>query len=52
MQIIQDRKAVVAELEVLKGCCVGCTDCKGLCLALADLMAVPDLVLSKRPLRH
>ncbi len=28
--------------------CVGCSDCKGLCQALAELIMIPDLILHQR----
>ncbi|MBV7394030.1 hypothetical protein [Mameliella sediminis] len=29
------------------GCCIGCEDCRGLCRALIDAIAVPEAVLHR-----
>ncbi len=34
-------QAVIA----LGGTCVGCTDCRGLCRALLEVMTLPDAIL-------
>lgn len=54
MQI--DRKAgsaprtqeVALEIQGLKGGCVGCADCKGLCHELIETMLLPDLLLKSK----
>ena len=29
------------------GCCIGCNDCRGLCAALIEALAVPEAVLRR-----
>lgn len=29
------------------GCCIGCEDCRGLCQALIEAIALPDAVLNR-----
>jgi hypothetical protein len=36
------------ELSTLRGPCVGCTDCDGICAELFDTIVLPDVILSKR----
>lgn len=35
------------QIARLQGQCVGCTECKGLCRELIEMMTVPDAVLSR-----
>lgn len=41
-------QALASELEALRGPCVGCSKCTGLCEALIDALVLPDMILSKR----
>ena len=34
------------DLAALRGPCLGCTGCKGLCATLIDALVIPDLVLA------
>lgn len=34
-------------VEALREKCVGCTDCKGPCMMLLELSALPDIVLGR-----
>ncbi|MEL0438356.1 hypothetical protein [Phycobacter sp. K97] len=42
-----DRLSV--QINGLKGPCVGCSDCVGMCRALIDALTVPDAILKKAP---
>lgn len=42
MRLTQEKGTVKA-----LGNCIGCRDCKGLCLALAELAFLPEVVLKK-----
>ena len=35
------------QIDGLKGPCVGCSDCLGMCRALFDALTVPDTILKK-----
>lgn len=39
--------ALATEVSGLKGPCVGCNNCVGLCEALIDALVLPDLILSR-----
>ncbi|MDE4132304.1 hypothetical protein PXK00_04230 [Phaeobacter sp. QD34_3] len=40
---------VSVQINGLKGPCVGCSDCVGMCRALIDALTVPDAILKKAP---
>ncbi|MDF1802402.1 hypothetical protein [Thalassovita sp.] len=39
--------AVGNEVASLGGTCVGCTDCRGLCQALIEVMTFPEVILNR-----
>ncbi|PSL18696.1 hypothetical protein [Shimia abyssi] len=43
----QQTSAIQRELAGMNGPCIGCLDCRGLCVALIDAITVPDAILSK-----
>lgn len=40
--------ALAADLADLQGPCVGCSDCRGLCMALIEALVLPDLILTRK----
>jgi len=40
-------RAVAETLGDLHGPCLGCADCRGLCVALVEAVTLPEAVLSK-----
>ncbi len=40
-------KVLQERLMALRGPCVGCKGCTGLCPALIDLLTLPDLILAR-----
>lgn len=42
---------VAAEIPRLRGPCVACADCKGLCAELIEVMTLPDAILKDKPAR-
>ena len=38
---------VAREIGALHGPCMGCPGCEGLCLALVEVMTLPDVVLGR-----
>jgi CO dehydrogenase/acetyl-CoA synthase alpha subunit len=39
--------AVGNSVSALEGKCVGCTNCRGLCQALIEVMTFPEVVLNR-----
>lgn len=35
------------DVSLMRGPCVGCEDCRGLCAALLEAITVPDIVLGR-----
>ncbi len=42
-------RALAGQIAGLRGGCVGCTDCTGLCLALIEALILPGVVLKEKP---
>lgn len=42
-------EAIATRVAGLGVPCVGCSDCRGLCQALIEVMVVPEVVLSDTP---
>jgi len=38
-------RTVVEQVQSLRGPCVGCKECRGVCDALIDAVVLPDLIL-------
>lgn len=41
-------QALGDKVSKLRGGCVGCRDCSGLCAALLEALTLPDLVLKEK----
>jgi formate hydrogenlyase subunit 6/NADH:ubiquinone oxidoreductase subunit I len=41
-------QSIMTEITGLKGPCIGCTECTGVCAALIDALTVPGVVLDTR----
>jgi formate hydrogenlyase subunit 6/NADH:ubiquinone oxidoreductase subunit I len=39
--------SLAEEMAKLRGPCVGCKNCRGVCRELMDLLILPDIILSK-----
>ncbi len=44
-------RKIAEEIPTLRGPCIACADCQGLCAELIEVMTLPDAIVRKKPAR-